>query len=484
MYFKFVFVWLALLVITSGTTSCTTTRNDEKIPVTTSSPEARELYMKGLAFADKLRPKDALVYFQQAVEKDSNFALAYLGMANNAQGPVDFFKYIVKAESLGAKVSEGERLLISFARLGTTGEIGKQTAVAEKLVTMFPKDERAHDLRGRNYQFRERKLDKSIEEYKKAIAINPTYSTPYNWMGYAYSGLEQYNDAENAFKKYIELIPDDPNPYDSYAEILMKEGKFDASIENYQKAIDLQSGFINSYLGIACDYIFKKEYSMAMDELEKMYQVAKNDGERRLALFGKTLCYVDQNMGDEAVKELEKSYAVAERANDAGNMATDCFNMGLVLLSQNKTEQAQKKFDQGSKISEASGLSNGVKKLIHRGYLFNSAQAAIQKHAREDAVSKIEEFTKEAKAIDNDFQLKGTGQLKGMLALSEKSFDSAVSELQGSNLQDPYNLYLLSQAYEGKGEKKKAKEMYDKALNFNAFANINQVLVRSMGKKE
>jgi len=280
------------------------------------------------------------------------------------------------------------------------------------------------------------------------------------------------------------LIPDDPNPYDSYAEILMKEGKFDASIENYKKAIDLQSGFINSYLGIACDYIFKKEYGKAMDELEKMYQAAKNDGERRLALFGKTLCYVDQNKSDDAGKELEKSYAVAEQANDAGNMAADCFNMGLILLSQNKPEQAQKKFDQGSKIGEASELSNGVKKLIHRGYLFNSAQAAIQKHDRDDAVSKIEEFTKEAKAIDNDFQLKGTAQLKGMLALSEKSFDSALSELQGSNLQDPYNLYLLGLAYNGKSENKKAKEMYAKARNFNAFANLNQALVRSMGKKE
>ena len=38
-----------------------------------------------------------------------------------------------------------------------------------------------------------------------------------------------YADAEKAFQKYIELIPKDPNPYDSYAELLLKMGRFDDS---------------------------------------------------------------------------------------------------------------------------------------------------------------------------------------------------------------------------------------------------------------
>jgi cytochrome c-type biogenesis protein CcmH/NrfG len=41
-------------------------------------------------------------------------------------------------------------------------------------------------------------------------------------LGYSYRSLENYAEAEKAFKIYIELIPDDPNPYDSYAEMLSK----------------------------------------------------------------------------------------------------------------------------------------------------------------------------------------------------------------------------------------------------------------------
>ena len=50
-------------------------------------------------------------------------------------------------------------------------------------------------------------------------------------LGYAYRQEGDYANAEQAFKKYIELIPNDPNPYDSYAELLLKMGKFDESID-------------------------------------------------------------------------------------------------------------------------------------------------------------------------------------------------------------------------------------------------------------
>jgi Flp pilus assembly protein TadD len=57
-----------------------------------------------------------------------------------------------------------------------------------------------------------------VDEINKAIELNPNFSTAYNALGYAYKPMGKYTEAENAFKKYIELVPKDPNPYDSYAE--------------------------------------------------------------------------------------------------------------------------------------------------------------------------------------------------------------------------------------------------------------------------
>ena len=96
----------------------------------------------------------------------------------------------------------------------------------------------------------------AIAEYEKATAINPAFSQPYNQMGYAYRFLGKYAEAEQAFKKYIELIPGDPNPYDSYAELLMKMGRFEESIKNYEKALAVDPNFVASYIGIGNDRVF------------------------------------------------------------------------------------------------------------------------------------------------------------------------------------------------------------------------------------
>ena len=92
-----------------------------------------------------------------------------------------------------------------------------------ELVRLFPNDERAHTLLG-NLYFGRQDYDAAVKEFVRATAINPTFSQPYNQLGYAYRFVDKLDDAEAAFKKYVQLIPDDPNPHDSYAELLMKPG--------------------------------------------------------------------------------------------------------------------------------------------------------------------------------------------------------------------------------------------------------------------
>ncbi len=53
----------------------------EKIPITTSSSEALDLFLQGRDLAEKIRFQEALRYFQEAVEEDPNFAMAHLNLA-------------------------------------------------------------------------------------------------------------------------------------------------------------------------------------------------------------------------------------------------------------------------------------------------------------------------------------------------------------------------------------------------------------------
>ena len=188
----------------------------------------------------------------------------------------------------------------------------KQRDCYKRLVAAYPDDERAHTLLGNNY-FSLQDYFLAIEEYRKATEIAPKFSPPYNQLGYSRRFLGDYAGAEKAFKQYIKLIPDDPNPYDSYAELLMKMGKYDESIKFYRKALEIDPTFVASSIGIASNLNFEGQYEAARAEVDGFYPRAMNNEQRRALHFAKAVSYAYQGDMDSALAEIEKQYALAER---------------------------------------------------------------------------------------------------------------------------------------------------------------------------
>ncbi len=68
------------------------------------------------------------------------------------------------------------------------------------------------------------------------------------------------------------------------------------------------------------------------------------------------------------------------------------------------------------------------------------------------------------------FEVRQQHELAGRLALADKSYPAAVTELQRANQQDPAVLYLLAVALQGKGDAQKAREMGAQAADFNGLS--------------
>jgi tetratricopeptide (TPR) repeat protein len=90
----------------------------------------------------------------------------------------------------------------------------------------------------------------------------------------------------------------------------------------------------------------------------------------------------------------------------------------------------------------------------------------------------LEEFLQKAEAVNNPFQIKFAHELAGQIALEEKQWDKAIEELQQSSLQNPYNWYRMALAYKGKGDTEKAKELFEKAADWNALNSLNYAFMR------
>ena len=453
-----------------------------KIPVTTSSEEARKEFLQGRDMAERLLAQDSIQHFDKAVSLDPNFALAELGRANASQSAKEFFEHLKKAVALSAKASEGERLLILANEAGANGEAAKQKEHLDKLVAAHPNDERAHFNLG-GYHFGQQDFAKAIEHYKKATELAPSYSPAYNILGYAYRQNGDYANAEQAFKKYIDLIPNDPNPYDSYAELLLKMGKYEDSITQYRKALTIAPNFVASRNGIAADFLYMGKPDEAAAELKALTDKARSDGDRRAALFAMTVVQADGGKLDKALEEVDRQYALGEKIGDTAAMTGDLQLKGNVLVEMGRYDEAKEQYERLLKMTGESTLAQEIKdnaKLFHH---YNLTVVAAGKKDFAAAKAEAEEFRKGAEASKNPNQTRQAHELAGIIALAEKDYDKAVAELQQANQQNPQNLYRMSQAHQGKGDNAKAKEFASKAAGFNSLPQLNYAFVRTKAQK-
>ena len=465
-----------LLISLTTVTGCSFF-STEKIPITTTSAAALEHYLKGRDFAEKIRFAEAAVEFDLALAEDSSFALAHLQKAFVQTNNAAFFKSFSAAREQIDYVSKGERFWILAVEAGINSNPTKQRGLLEKLVSHYPKDERAYNnLAG--YYFGQQLYHMAIEEYTHAIELNPEFSAPYNQLGYAYRFLGRYDDAREIFVKYVELIPDDPNPYDSYAELLLKMGVFEESIESYKKALAIDSGFMPSYVGVATNLMLQGMHSKAREEISGILRHAPSYGNRRQMYFISALTYLDQQKPKLAMKQLEQSRVLADSAEDAAGVATSFILQGYILIEEGEHDKARENFERSLIRVTKSSLSKQFRANAKRAFLFNAALADIAAGELSSARSYAAKYHNQVEILQSLTLTRTVHQLNGMIALAQGDYAATVKELEQANQQNPYNLYRLASAYLRMGDSTSARKLASEAAHFNQISSMPYALVR------
>ncbi len=131
-----------------------------------------------------------------------------------------------------------------------------------------------------------------------------------------------------------------------------------------------------------------------------------------------------------------------------------------------------------------SNLSQEIKDNTSLFQHYNLTRVALGRKDLATSKTESQEFRKGAEASKNPAQVKQAHELAGLIALEEKNYSLAIAELQQTNLQNPQNLYRLSQAYQGKGDAPKAKEFSAKAAAFNSLPQLNYAFIRNKAGKQ
>jgi tetratricopeptide (TPR) repeat protein len=452
-----------------GCSQSGTTNAQKKVPITTSSKKALKEYLKGRDLLEKLRATDAREHYTAAANLDPGFALAYVGLANTAPTAAEFFDAVRRATGFVGRVSEGEGHIIRALEAAVNGRPDEQLQNLTALVQAYPDDERAHNLLGIFYSGRQ-EWPQAATEYRRATEINPKFSQPYNQLGYALRFMNDYAGAEKAFTTYIALIPDEPNPYDSYAELLMKMGRFRESIVQYEKALSINPNFANSYVGIGNDYIFLGEPVQARNSFTKLGFIARTDGEKRAAHTWAAISYLHEGATAKALEEVGRQYDIAKQGDDRFAMAGDLGLVAEILLEAGRTDEAEAKFTESVEMAQSAIVTADVKEAARRNDLFDKARIALQRKDFTGAAAKAEQYRAQVEARKIPFEVRQSHELLGMIALAQGEFPTAVHELEQAGQQDPRILFNLSKAYAGAGKAEAARKTLERAADFNAFS--------------
>ncbi len=216
--------------------------------------EAYEAYLKGRYYWNKRTGealKRAIDYFQQAIDKEPSYALAYSGLADSYALLPIYGDSPPKASLARARAAAMKAVQID----GTVAE------AHASLGFILPRD-------GFDWTGAER-------EFKRALELNPNYATAHDWYGSSYlSYLGRHTEAITETKRAQELDPLSLMVNRDLGLSLYTARRYDEAVEQYRKTLEIDPNFWVAHLYLAKAYVQKGMYEEALAELRQTREVS------------------------------------------------------------------------------------------------------------------------------------------------------------------------------------------------------------------
>jgi TolB-like protein/Tfp pilus assembly protein PilF len=229
----------------------------------TENTEAYQLYLKGRFFWNKRTGQNlnkAADYFNQAIAADPQYALAYVGLADSY-------------------------LLMPFYGAGTPQDCNpKAKAAAEKALQLDSSSAEAHTSRAQIYCYYDLDFPRAIQEFQRAIELNPNYPTAHQWYGSsALAAVGRFDEAITEVKRAIELDPLSLVINTDMGNTYYRARRYDEAIDQMRKTVEMDPGFYYVHWNLGSALAAKGNLAAAIEEYLKAR--ALNDDPSMLGLL-------------------------------------------------------------------------------------------------------------------------------------------------------------------------------------------------------
>lgn len=440
------------------------------LPVTTSSPAARKEFEHAMVDLEMLRRADALDDLRATVKRDPKFAQAYILISQLTHDPDEQVSARMRAQQLAPRVSPGERLLIRWISGVQENNYVPAIAAMNDLLAKYPEDHRTAFLAGR-WLVHQRRYAQGIFVLEHAITLFPEYPAALNELAYAYAFSGNFEKAYGLMDRYIQLQPDQPNPYDSYGEILRAAGRYDAAIEKYRMAIRVDPNF-GSELGVADTLAVMGKEPEAREEYAKALMFVTSESDRVEYELQTAVTWIRENNHKQVDKSLHE---VARHAHAVGLAKIEAEANRVMAMSApdyhdatHHLKAAEHSLDEGHTMAKSDREEERA--LI----LKTSAMRAAQNRSMEAAKCVGQLATMAAQSRSQSIQL-AYHSAAGAVLVEQGKYAEAISHLE-EDTENPESMLLLYKAYKQTGAQEDAKLLAQRLAGMNE-PTVEQALV-------
>ena len=230
----------------------------------TENTEAYRLYLKGRYFWSKRTPETvekSLEYFQRAIDRDSNYALAYVGLADS----------YTKLGDVGLAVLPPRQAFVQ-AKVAAVKALEIDDTLAEAHTSL------AH-LHIHDYEWSE-----AEKEFKFASELNPNYATTHHWYAYLLLMVGRLDEAMIEIAQALELDPLSLPINADYGEILYFARRYDQAIQQLRKTLEMDPHFYPAHIDLGRVYEEKQMYAESITEFQKARNLSGDNADALAAL--------------------------------------------------------------------------------------------------------------------------------------------------------------------------------------------------------
>src|SRR5260221_4095460 len=410
--------------------------------LTTRSERARGFFGQSVLLSGNYRLDECLKGLRAAVAEDPDFAAGWGLLAYYASDAHEAAEALAHAQNLAGKASPSEMLFVQW--VGSLKRNDQLAAISNlnDLVHRETGDKFVLYL-ARRWFLDQHDQQRAVSLFEKVLALDPQFTPVLNRLGYAYAAAGDMPRALALMQRYVLAMPADPNPEDSYGDILFKAGRYDEARAHFEAALRKDPAFGPSQHELGDVFAMLGKEDEAREADRKSALVSANPRRSLEYRSSIALSYVRDNLYGFADREYA---ALAAEAKAQKYTDLEAGFHEAMALYQTDDLAAMKHLDAAEDaIRDDAELAT----ITHDEHMagIRRGRGVRSLHAGNPAMADvcIRVMQQRYEATENEFIAGQLHSLRGAWLLEQKKFAEAIFELEQAD-DDAFSLVLLARA--------------------------------------